>query len=230
MRRAVLTGSVAGLVAACNHPVDEEGDGSASDGPEFCATDPEVDGAWVQEFEDWNDPGPEGLEILSDDMPQNGIVDLCDGLTQDAEAAPSQIAAHHCFTTAVHAVHMRTRDILMHHGQDDERVWRIGEDPEAIGWHPVPFNARTNSGTGPRGTPLQPKRPISSAPGMCSWQMGVYSLPEGTSPAARGMAGSPRPFYSTQRTPVPPLIRVQCAHSGGRSRTNQGHGRTYLRE
>lgn len=75
------------------------------------------DGAWEGQ-EDWTDPGEEG---------NDQITDACGWGNQ---------SAHHCFTTAIHAVHMHTGEIVMFHGEQDQRVWKIGTDPESIEWHP----------------------------------------------------------------------------------------------
>lgn len=78
------------LSVACNPPQndgdncdDETGPGQDLNG-----------GAW-EDQEDWTDPGEPGLEEL---------VDVC-GL--------NSAEAHHCLTTAVHAIHMHTGQVLM---------------------------------------------------------------------------------------------------------------------
>jgi hypothetical protein len=86
-----------------------------------------LDGAWVG-VEDWTDPGAVGNET---------IMDACGW---------SSRSAHHCFTTAIHAVHMHTGEILMFHGERDQRVWKIGTDPDAVEWHPNLLQIQTPTG------------------------------------------------------------------------------------
>ncbi len=92
-----------------------------------CATDGVAApaGAWDTDFEDWRDPGQPGNDEVA-----------------DACSVP-EIIAHHCFSTPVHAVHMHTGDVLVMHGESDQRLWTIGTPPSAISWHPVPFNDET---------------------------------------------------------------------------------------
>ncbi len=54
--------------------------------------------------------------------------------------------AHHCFATAVHLVHLPTNELLMYHGEQDQRVWRIGSDPSQIDWRPMLLPVTVPSG------------------------------------------------------------------------------------
>lgn len=137
----------AALSAACNTGGgDDGGDGGGT----ICETD-----AIAGEFADagvvdFDDPGEPGLEVLefdtnADPAPVGGI----QSPSQDCSTLYSHllyygsfdqsVGAHHCFTTAVHAVHLYTRSILMMHGENDQRVWDIGTDPSSATWHPVPI-------------------------------------------------------------------------------------------
>ncbi len=46
--------------------------------------------------------------------------------------------SHHCFTTAVHAVHLPSRELFLMHGENDQRVWPIDGEPTDMRWHPIP--------------------------------------------------------------------------------------------
>jgi hypothetical protein len=98
-------------------------DSPPPDGPACGTGGPEalIDGSWTNDVEDWCDPGTPGNDTIE---PVCGV--------------PGQTAHHH-FTTAVHAIHTHTGQILMFHGQKDQRVWTIGESPDTITWHPLPL-------------------------------------------------------------------------------------------
>ena len=68
-------------------------------------------------------------------------------LAEDACGHGVQMNAHHCFTTAVHAVHTHTGHIFTMHGERDQRMWEIGSPEVTITWHPIPF--RTPEGQWP---------------------------------------------------------------------------------
>jgi hypothetical protein len=83
---------------------------------------PEIDGDWSEEVEDWSDPGAAGNDTIANPCGFAG-----------------SITAHHCYTTAVHAIHMHTGELLLFHGERDQRVWKIGTDPSEMRWHPLPY-------------------------------------------------------------------------------------------
>jgi hypothetical protein len=112
--RTVLPALMLSL-AAC--PSDDDSGGEV--GGECIGTDTNQiwGGVWEGE-EDWTDVGEPGNESI--------VACGWSGVQN----------AHHCFLTAIHAIHMHTGEILMFHGIKDQRVWKIGTDPEAMRWHP----------------------------------------------------------------------------------------------
>lgn len=132
------------LCAACYTGVDEQVEpGECVDTDGILA-----EGNWDSQTEDWSDPGAPQLEQASN---------LCASVTSDPAAHGASVA-HHCFTTAVHAIHLPTRELMVHHGQEDERLWRIGSSPESMTWHPVPFRAAYETPDGEGGWTSQTGR------------------------------------------------------------------------
>jgi Domain of unknown function (DUF1929) len=105
------------------------GDGGAETGGAFCDTDADPGGDWDPDVVDWSDPGEPGDPLLLGECP-------------DGEGAPTYITPHHAHLSPVHAIHMPTPpggELLMFHGQSEERVWPIATDASAMTWHPIPF-------------------------------------------------------------------------------------------
>lgn len=123
-RRKRLLGSlvIATATTGCYTGVDSppvlDQCGTGTDGPEL--------GAWDTDVEDWSDPGATGGN--------EEIEDAC-GI--------EVLEAHHCFSTPVHAIHMHTGELMVMHGEGDQRVWPIGAAPSAMAWHPLPFTGET---------------------------------------------------------------------------------------
>ncbi|MCH9680979.1 MAG: DUF1929 domain-containing protein [Deltaproteobacteria bacterium] len=82
---------------------------------------PPSEGAWGPQQEDWSDVGEPSFE-------GDTLASMCGG---------GGVVAHHCFLTAVHAAHLPTNQLLVYHGEHDERLWDIGSAPETMTWHPV---------------------------------------------------------------------------------------------
>ena len=106
------------------------------------------DGMWNPEDEEvWIDPGGPGLECLVPADPPEHTSGSDDGPCADnpcievSEEIPDTIVAHHCQITAVHAVHLRTGELFLMHGERDQRVWRIGGEPSEVSWHPIPYRS-----------------------------------------------------------------------------------------
>jgi hypothetical protein len=127
-----------------------------------CDTDGIALGDWDEDVEDWSNPGGPGFEfldlegLLSDPLANGqGVFISKPGIACEVPSAYAQlygsvdetIAAHHCYTTAVHAVHVRGEDaragaLLVMHGENDERLWDIGSDPSEMTWHPIAVRTR----------------------------------------------------------------------------------------
>ena len=85
-----------------------------------------MDGQWLppEQGVDFTDPHPPGNDFMSDpcgwDM--------------------TSLTAHHCFITAVHAIHLHTGKLLVYHGARDQRVVSLDanpEDPGGVVWTPL---------------------------------------------------------------------------------------------
>jgi len=117
------------LAAACvtaDGSGDDAGDTTSPHPYDACDTGgPEADGVWDAQQQDWVN------------VSENGVV--ADNLSDPCGNTGSLIS-HHCFLTPVHAVHMRTGELLLYHGEQDTRVWPLdGEGPEDMRWHPTPY-------------------------------------------------------------------------------------------
>lgn len=99
---------------------DGAGSGESGDGGGICETGPGVDGAWDPSPLDWTDPGEPGDEPAKD-PPHD---DIC---------------PHHPWLTAVHAAHLPTGELLMYHGQNEERLWTIDAPAAEMRWVPIPY-------------------------------------------------------------------------------------------
>jgi hypothetical protein len=125
-----------------------------------CETDA-VDGQWAAlpaGLEDWSNVATagnheldaEGLDLEPNDF---GAPVPCDpsSSAQDLRygSFDRSFFSHHCFTTAVHAAQLPTRELFVMHGENDQRVWPIGGAPEDMRWHPIPIRTRleVDSGT-----------------------------------------------------------------------------------
>ncbi|MBK8234807.1 MAG: DUF1929 domain-containing protein [Deltaproteobacteria bacterium] len=75
---------------------------------------------------------PEFTPPSSSNLPTCGSQDVAIG------SLDRSILSHHCFMTAVHAAHLPTRELFLMHGENDQRVWPIGGEPEEMTWHPIP--------------------------------------------------------------------------------------------
>jgi hypothetical protein len=129
---------------------EEEDDGAADLTGLLCDTDGVAGGDWeTGEVEDWSNPGTTGLEVADFNGQVDDPIDDADpaisrifaskpGVECDIAGSAgnlygsvdSSIAAHHCYTTAVHAVHVQTEDardgaLLVMHGENDQRLWDI---------------------------------------------------------------------------------------------------------
>lgn len=115
---------VALLASACVTADESSDDGLAP--YDVCDTGgPEADGQWDEEQQDW-------VNVSEDGENADNLTDPC------GNAGP--LASHHCFLTAVHAVHMHTGELLLYHGERDTRVWPLdGDGPEDMRWHPTPY-------------------------------------------------------------------------------------------
>jgi hypothetical protein len=87
-----------------------------------CDIQPE-DGAW-----DPTNPTDAGPIDWSDPDDPTGTVDKLEF---------PDVEIHHEQLVAVHAIHLPTREIMLFHGQSDERLWPIGEPASSMRWHPV---------------------------------------------------------------------------------------------
>jgi hypothetical protein len=125
-RAWILVASITPL-AGC--PNEESGGGGAdtdgeTEGEEMCdpdGTPPPAAGVWNATPEDWSDVGAPGFQ-------GDALMGMC---------GDGQVTAHHCFLTSVHTSHLHTGELLMFHGQHDERVWEIGAPASEMTWHPV---------------------------------------------------------------------------------------------
>lgn len=120
------------VVVAAGCPNDDAADDELS-----CDTET-PSGAWDTSQLDWRDPGLPGNECLHDPAATTGE-GFCPEGPENPCAEVDGLIAHHCFITAVHAIHMWTGELLVYHGFSDERVWPIGHEPDDVDWHPVPF-------------------------------------------------------------------------------------------
>lgn len=112
------------LTAACvdeggHHPPAYETGESGGD-VTGVACDPEApDGQWDPMLADWTDPGEAG------DPPK---------------AEPyHDIIPHHPYMTAVHATHLPSGELMLFHGQGEQRLWTIGAAASDMRWLPLPF-------------------------------------------------------------------------------------------
>lgn len=132
-------------------PATGGGTGEGGDGL-ICETEP-IEGEWVYEtdgIQDWRNVVTgenDQVSFPSEDDPDPGV----DPLIPCAPAPEGEVGldgsfdrnfvSHHCFTTAVHAVHLPTGEngeLLLMHGEGDQRVWPIGGAPTDMRWHPIP--------------------------------------------------------------------------------------------
>lgn len=132
-------------------PGGDGGDETAGTGAPVCDTDA-PDGEWVPSpggIEDWTNVVTamnDAVNFPSEDDPASDT-DAEDPLPCAAEL-PGEVGldgsfdrsfvSHHCFMTAVHAVHLPSRELLLMHGQNDQRVWPIDGEPTDMRWHPIP--------------------------------------------------------------------------------------------
>lgn len=77
------------------------------------------DGDWDGALQDWSDPGEPGDPLK--DPPYQDIL------------------PHHSYMTAVHAAHLPSGELILFHGQGEQRLWPIGYSDDFMRWHPLPF-------------------------------------------------------------------------------------------
>ncbi len=147
--------SAALLLPACEDRCEDEGDDGGdeegggrcneSDPPDPPDPDPPQcnpggapGGAWQALVLNWLEVGPPGQP-------------------EDDASAPGEcedsIYPHHDHLSPVHGVHMPTPpngELLLYHGESEERVWPIGSvDPAVIEWRPIPQCVTVHLPTGP---------------------------------------------------------------------------------
>ena len=155
--------AISATVVGSGCPTSGSGDSGAAETGEtgiiVCETDA-VDGQWAAlpaGLEDWSNVATGGNDVLAveaDDLaPEDGVGSLpCDPtILPEALLYGSfdrSFNSHHCFTTAVHAAHLPTRELFVMHGENDQRVWPIGSAPQDMRWHPIPIRTRFDLGIG----------------------------------------------------------------------------------
>lgn len=99
----------------------ETGDASGSGG--VCEPVAQ-DGEWDPVLVEWSDPGEPG---------------------DPAKVGYEDMQPHHNYMTTVHAAHLPSGELILFHGQGEQRVWPIGFPAADMRWHPLPFTVpRTN--------------------------------------------------------------------------------------
>ena len=120
---SVRFGSLLATLTAC-----PTGGGVSGEQPhdfEVCDTDAAaLAGGWSPQTEDWSNVAEDQLTNDQIDSPVCGHSVI--------------LQSHHCFLTAVHAVHMHTGELLLYHGERDVRVWPIGGSAIDMRWLPPP--------------------------------------------------------------------------------------------
>ncbi len=131
-------------------------DGSGETGAPVCDTDA-IDGQWAQApdgIEDWSNVATGANDLLffegggfdpaAGDFSKQQFP--CDPLVSPQALGygsfDHSISSHHCFVTAVHAMHLPDNQLLLMHGENDQRVWDIGSEASSMTWHPIPIRTR----------------------------------------------------------------------------------------